>query len=431
MRYVRIGLCVLIAFAVAAFGAVEEWSQAVLEVGACLLLVYWSILVYWQRAEQIAVSPFFLPLSAFVLLIVAQIVFNTTASRYLTRVELQLFLTYLILLHLIGQAFQRSSHWRSLVWFLMSLGFVTSIFGILQHLTFNGKLYWFREMRYGGLPFGPYVNRNHFAGFAELLIPLALVPLVLGRVRRERLFVVVLLALVPTVALFLSASRGGIISFGVQLVILLLLLLLRRIRTRHMLLGGVVVLCSVLAVSWIGVQQVLQRFTTYKTLDVTASKRAAMARDTWHIFLDHPVMGTGLGTLQMVFPPYDTFYDGKIVNHSHNDYLELLAETGLLGGLCWLAFLGVLLLESLRGLENLQSSFNSALNLSGLIGCCGILVHSVVDFNLHIPANVLLFFVAAHLATARIQSDAASPPKEHSRRRRSGKHSATSVEQPV
>jgi O-antigen ligase len=431
MRIVRIGVCLLLAFAVIAFGAVEEWSQAVLEVGASLLLVYWAIKVYQRRSEQISVSPFFLPLTIFGLLILTQIVFHTTASRYLTRVELQLFFAYLIVLHLLAQSFQRTSQLRNLVWFLMSLGFVVSIFGILQHLTFNGKLYWFREMRYGGLPFGPYVNRNHFAGFAELLIPLALVPLVLGRVRRERLFVVALLALVPTIALFLSASRGGIISFSVELMILLLLLLLRRIRTKHMLVGGVVVLCSVLAVSWIGVQQVLERFASYKTLDVTASKRAAMSVDTWHIFLDHPILGTGLGTLQQVFPAYDTLYDGKIVNHTHNDYLELLAEAGILGGLCCAGFLGVLLLESLKGLDNLQSSFNSALNLSGLVGCCGILVHSLVDFNLHIPANALLFFVASHLATARIQTDAASLPKEHSHRRRSGKHSVSGVEQPV
>ena len=156
-----------------------------------------------------------------------------------------------------------------------------------------------------------------------------------------------------------------------------------------------------------------------------------MSHDSWRIFLDHPVLGTGLGTIQMVFPPYDSLYDGRVVNHSHNDYLEVLAETGILGGLCCAWFLTVLLLESLKGLENLQTSFNSALNLSGLIGCSGLLVHSLVDFNLHIPANALLFFVAAHLATVRIQSDAATLPKQSSRRRRSVKHSVREVEQPV
>ena len=403
MRFFRIAVCALLAFSVLAYGCVEEWSQAVLEICLAWLLVMWAIRQYRRHSEQVALSPLFVPLAALALLVFAQMAFHTTLSLYHTRVELQLLVAYLILLLLLTQAFYRSRHLRGLVWFLMSLGFFVSIFGILQHLTFNGKLYWFRVMRYGGLPFGPYVNRNHFAGFAELLIPIALVPLVLGKVRRERLFLVALFALVPIVALLLSASRGGIISLAVQIVILFLLLLVRRVRSKHILAGGMVVLCAVLAVSWIGVHQVLQRFTGYQSLEVTEGKRAAMRRDTWKIFLDHPLIGTGLGTLQMVFPRYDSLYDGKIVNHTHNDYLEALAETGVLGGLCCVWFLGLLLLDSLRGLAELGSSFGASLNLSGLVACCGLLIHSLVDFNLHIPANALLFVVAAHLATVRLQ----------------------------
>ena len=253
------------------------------------------------------------------------------------------------------------------------------------------------------MPFGPYVNRNHFAGFAELVIPVALVPLVLDKVRRERLFLVGLFTLAPIVALLLSASRGGIVSFAVQMVILFLLLLVRRIRSRYVLVGGLVVLCAAMTVSWIGVQQVLQRFSGMQTMEVTGSKRAAMREDTWRLFMDHPLLGTGLGTLEIVFPPYDSLYDGKVVDHAHNDYVEALAETGVVGGLCCAWFLGVVLLHSLKGLAEQGSSFGSVLNLTGLIGCSGMLVHSLVDFNLHIPANALLFFVSAHLAVARLE----------------------------
>jgi len=194
-------------------------------------------------------------------------------------------------------------------------------------------------------------------------------------------------------------------------VILFTLLFLRRIRSKHMLAGGVLVLVAILAVSAIGVQQVLQRFHDYKALDVSVGKRASMRHDTWHIFLDHPVLGTGLGTLQMVFPPYESFYDAKVVNHAHNDYVEALAETGVAGGLCCLWFIVVLFFESVRGLKELGTSFGAALNLSGLVGCCGLLVHSLVDFNLHIPANALLFCVAAHLATARGQTQVSGTPE--------------------
>ncbi len=402
MRFLRVGICCLLAFSVLSFGGVEEWSQAVLEVGAAILLVFWAIRQYRLEAEQLLIPPEFPPLCAFALVAAFQLVFQLTASPYYTRVELRLLITYLILLFLMSQAYTQKDHWRGFVWFLMTLGFVVSIFGILQYLTFNGKLYWFRVLRFGGLPFGPYVNRNHFAGFAEMVIPVALVPLVLGKVRRERLFLVALFALVPIVALLLSASRGGIVSFAVQMVILFLLLMIRRVRSKHMIVGGVVVLVAVMAVSWIGVQQVLERFAGIQTLEVSAGKRAAMRQDSWRIFLDHKWLGTGLGTFEMVDPPYDSVFDGRIVNHAHNDYLEALAETGVVGGLCCAWFLGVFLLSALKGIAELKGSFGSALNLSGLIACSGILVHSLVDFNLHIPANALLFFISAHLAAVRL-----------------------------
>src|SRR5271169_4455412 len=181
MRFFRVGICCLLAFAVLSFGAVEEWSQAVLEVGAAFLLVAWAIQQYRRKSEQLSIPSEFLPLFIFALVVVVQLVFHLTASRYYTRMELQLLITYLIVVFLMSQAFTRKGHWRDFVWFLMTLGFFVSLFGILQNLTFNGKLYWFRVMRFGGMPFGPYVNRDHFAGFAEIMIPVALVPLVLGR----------------------------------------------------------------------------------------------------------------------------------------------------------------------------------------------------------------------------------------------------------
>jgi O-antigen ligase len=143
-----------------------------------------------------------------------------------------------------------------------------------------------------------------------------------------------------------------------------------------------------------------------------------MRRDTWHIFLDHPFLGTGLGSLQIVFPPYETSYDGKIVNHTHNDYLEALSDTGILGGLCCAWFLGVLFTQSLNRSRQLNHSFSGALQLSGLVACCGFLVHSLADFNLHIPSNALLFFLMAHLATADIQQPDSSSLSSVSSRHR-------------
>ncbi|MGB9510307.1 MAG: hypothetical protein WBU20_01365, partial [Candidatus Acidiferrum sp.] len=118
MRFFRVGICCLVAFAVFAFGAVEEWSQAVLEVGAAILIVIWAIRQYRRREEQVSISEEWVPLCMFGLVIVAQLGLGLTASRYYTRVELQLLITYLIVLFLMSQAFQQRGHWRGFVWFL-------------------------------------------------------------------------------------------------------------------------------------------------------------------------------------------------------------------------------------------------------------------------------------------------------------------------
>ncbi len=410
MKFIRIGLCALVVFAVVSHGAVEDWARAVLEIGAALLFLAWAIGAYLTKEHQLVVSPLLLPLAALLLIAFGQLLFHHTASSYSTRMELQLLLAYILLLFLSAQAFRSLEDWRSFVWFVMGLGFFISLFGILQHLTFNGKLYWFREMRFGGIPFGPYVNRNHFAGFAELVIPLSLVPLVLGKVRRERWFLVSLFAVVPIGALVLSASRGGLISFFVELGVLFLWMILRRTLGKHLLTGGAVLFLAFLLVSWLGVQQLVERFSSMQSLEVTVGKRASMRADTWRIFLDHPWLGTGLGTIQIVFPAYETLYDGKIVNHSHNDYLEALAETGILGGLCCLWFLGILFFDSLRRFSEPVGAFASTVQLAGLIACLGLLTHSLVDFNLHIPSNALLFFLMANLATTEIRQSSSQIP---------------------
>jgi O-antigen ligase len=414
MKFVRIGICALVVFGVASHGAVEDWARAILETGAGLLFLAWAVWLYFHQEEQPVLSPLLPPLAAFALVVAGQWFFRRTASAYSTRVEFLLVLADLLLLFLAVQAFRTLQDWRGFVWFGMVFGFVVSLFAILQNLSSNGKLYWFREIRAGVLPFGPYVNRNHFAGFVELILPLSLVPIVMGRVRQQRRAVVGLLAVLPIAALFVSASRGGIVSFSVQVTLLLYLLLRRRRIGKRLLAVAAVLLVALVMVSWLGVGLLLERLSSFQSLEVTGGKRAAMRHGAWHIFLDHPLGGTGLATLQIVYPAFETLYDGKVVNHTHNDYLEALAETGVLGGLCCAWFIGVFLWESRKRFHDDNHSFAGTLRLSGFVASSGFLVHSLVDFNLHIPANALLFFLMAQLSTAEIQQPSPSTP--HSRR---------------
>src|ERR1700682_4895899 len=262
MKFLRVGICALVAFGVLAHGGVEDWSRAIFETGIGVLFLAWAVRASLHSEETILISPLLPPMAGFLLVVLAQLLFSISASPFNTRQEFTLLLADVIMVFLAVQAFRTLEDWRGFVWFVMSFGFLVAVFGILQHLTFNGKLYWFREMRYGGIPFGPYANRNHFAGFAELVIPVALVPLVLGKVRRERWLAVAIFALLPIVAIFLSASRGGILSFIAELGVLALLLVLRRTGGPHVFAGGVVLLLAFLLVSWLGVRQILERFSS-------------------------------------------------------------------------------------------------------------------------------------------------------------------------
>jgi O-antigen ligase len=99
------------------------------------------------------------------------------------------------------------------------------------------------------------------------------------------------------------------------------------------------------------------------------------------------------------------------VDHAHNDYLELLAETGIVGGLCALGFVVLLFRRALTNLQSDQSAFILAARTGALVACSGLLLHSLVDFNLHIPSNALLFALLAFLATSSLERQPTTSPR--------------------
>jgi O-antigen ligase len=400
VSFLRTGICVLAAFAVLAHGAVEPWSEAVLEIGAAILLLAWAVLMLTGEPPKIVWSPLLWPLLAFWGVAAFQLATGATAVAFLTRIDLLQYSALVALFFLCAQCYRTRAQWRNFVWFLLSLGFAVSLFAILQHFTFNGKLYWLRELQYGGIPFGPFVNRNHYAGLMELLIPPGLAILILGAERRDQLPLVTLFTLLPIGSLFLSASRGGIVSFVAEVVFLTILIVARRREKKALVAAAMVIMLSVLLVSWLGIGAALDRFANYKKLETSEGRRVEMLHDSMRIFYDHRVLGTGLGTLQEVFPAYESYYDGLIVNHSHNDYAETLAETGAVGGLCGFFFLALLFWNSWKILNSEGDPRNFSFHAGALVACLGLLVHGGVDFNFHIPSNLLIFLLQAALATS-------------------------------
>jgi O-antigen ligase len=400
MSVIRVGLLFLFAFSVLAFGAVEVWSGSILEIGASLVFIGWAALVFLDDRIKIYWNPLNWPLLGLFGIGLAQLFLHATPYPFLSRVELLKLAAYLLIFFLATQVFRERRDLTDLAWFLILLCFSVSLLGILQHFTSDAKIYGLRTLSGGGDPFGPFVNRNHFAGFVELTLPTGLALLIFRGLRRDIIPLTGLLTIVPVGAMILSGSRGGIVSFAFEVAVLALLARLRKAPEGPRLVALAIVGFAALAlVAWLGAGKALERFSTLHPGDVTLSRRASMARGAAHIFLAHPVKGSGLGSLVAVYPRYETLYDGYVVDHVHNDYMELLAEMGILGGLCGFVFLWILVREARKSFTAEQGHFSRAVHAGAIAALCGLLLHSLVDFNLHIPSNALLFLLQAHLST--------------------------------
>jgi O-antigen ligase len=147
-------------------------------------------------------------------------------------------------------------------------------------------------------------------------------------------------------------------------------------------------LVVVFAVILIGIKPVIERFSFAA---LTGEVRPVYFRNTAEIIKDFPIVGTGLGTYLYAYPMYEKKYSGDLLDHAHNDYLELLAEGGIVGGGLMIIFafgaLGVLFLRWARRNDH----FVRGVGLGCLAGIAAILIHSLTDFNLHITANAVLF----------------------------------------
>jgi O-antigen ligase len=400
-KIVLYGTFGLLMFGPLAFGAVEPWSIFILEAGALFLTLLW-LANQWLDGELIVHwNPLFLPMGAFGVLIAVQIVFRASAYAHDTFSSALLYLAYAMLCFLAAQSLRRSSQARIVAVIFVIYGFAVASLALLQGVASNGKLYWLRQPRMGGWIYGPYVNHNHYAGLMELLVP---IPLVLALTRltgdKERIAAGIAAA-VMTGTIFLSGSRGGMLAIFVEFLVLTVVVLRHKKTLRFAI--GLTAFAGVLIalLIWLGGKELTNRIGTISTearTELSGGVRLSIDRDSLRMFRAKPMLGWGLGTFPVVYPQFRSFYTNFFVNEAHNDYLQLLAELGLLGFATMGWFLIVLYRMAIRKQGNWTAEVTGALSLSCMLGVTGILVHSLFDFNLQVPANAALFYVFCTLA---------------------------------
>lgn len=298
---------------------------------------------------------------------------------------------------------------------------VLGAIAVIQRVTGSDSLLWIRPVPANSMPLGPFINPNHFAGFVELGI-LVVVGLALallaepgGRLTLEsvrsaivdrawalpRLLSLGAIAVVGTCGIVLSASRGAAMALFVGVCVLLPW---RRART-FVPVAAVLLLVGGLAVgvaAWLGREE-----STLQTAFFAQGQRdpsLALRSDVWgrtcRIILDHPWTGTGLGTFAHAYASYDREGEWLGTSQAHNDYLQLASESGLVGMLLvgWLvlAVARRVLWPALRPGSS-RPRWTTAALASAILA---MLLHSILEFNLQVPAVAALFAVLGGMLIA-------------------------------
>jgi O-antigen ligase len=383
------------------FGAVEPWAIFIVEAGTSLLCLMWVLQQAYASEIAITWNELFPPMLLFAGLIALQIITGHTSYRYDTGRVARLYCAYGTLCFLGVQLLKKKAQLKLLAIGVSAYGFVVAAFAVVQSFSSGGELYWFREPRQGGSIYGPYVNRSHYAGLMEMLTP---IPLILSFTRfpegNQRLLARTAAVLMAS-TIFLSQSRGGMVAFAVQMAVLAVIVAReKKGRTAATSLGIFLLLVAGVLV-WLGGSELNQRLISIHAeaaAEVAGGTRLDIFRDTLRMFPQKPILGWGLGTFPEVYPHYRTFFTNLYINQAHNDYLQLLVEMGALGFAAMLWFLGTVYYKALKKVGNWSSDHNGTLALIAMVGVTGILVHSLVDFNLQIPANAALFYVLCAMA---------------------------------
>lgn len=375
------------------FGATETWSLLMLETGAVAVFLLW-VAASWRHV-QLEIDLPTLVLVLFGLLVEVQR-FTTTVYSYATEQELLKISAYFLLFILARQLFQSHQHRSLLVNVLVLFGGAYALFAIAQKLQGNGYIYWMRATSTNSF-LGAYANKNHYAGLMEMLLPFALISAAKANSGMSMRALSAFLGSVMTASVFLSGSRTGILVIVIELMLFASLML----RSRERLISRVSIAISIAGVAlviWIAGSALANQVSALGAPATQASlfNRLQVFRDSIELVRQRPILGWGLGTFPIVYPPVATWYSDFVVNAAHNDYLQLLVESGTTGLALLLLFLVVVFHAGARRLFDVPSSTIAA----ALLGCIGLLLHSFTDFNLHVPANAAIFFALCGMICA-------------------------------
>ena len=446
----------LLAFMPLAFGAVHAWSEEVVVLLAGAIVICFLLRIAFFGAPGMIWSWAYVPLMLFVLIAVFQLVPlpvdvinllspNTAALKtellgdlpnadqvlepmtlsfypHATERDLRLVLALAGVFVVVLNVFRCPDQIKRLLMAITIIGGVVAVITLAQNIFGNGKIYWFVPTRYGGAHSGPFVNHSNFGQFMNLSIgaalgllcvklheifagrkstPAGIVEFLTSRAARSLWLLVIVMGLCVA-AVFISLTRGGVISMLAAIMFTTVLFTSRQSLRNHGWLMIVMALIAFICILYVGFDAVYDRLASLRDLDKAESGRLQILKDIWVMWTGFPIFGTGLGTHIVVYPMFDRSMITALAAHAENEYAQVAEETGILGLGLLIIFGIVVWVNFARNIRHSHSSIRLASYGLGF-GILAILVHSLSDFGQHLPANSVLsaIFCAILLVLAR------------------------------
>jgi O-antigen ligase len=459
---IEAGVLFLLVFTPLAYGTVEPWSEAIAELVVLGMGLVWVLGMLRDWEVRIELPPGWLPAYLLVVLVFLQawplpsalvgvvspwtLGLHQTAAAYVggsshlvplslaphstLREALKLGAVAAFFL-VCYNAYRTRAQVRRALWTMMITGGAISLFGIVQRMTWNGRLYWIgpeapHRQAFGPQAFGPFVNRAHFAGLATIIIAMAVTMLIgRGRPPRERshpafmsrwrslfegsLGVVLLVTMLLGGAVLIAGSRGGIIGLAATLLAMTVLAAGDRSRQRSV--GLVVCVGGVILVAgaWMGFEIVVYTATRFASETVTweGSMRILRWADTLKLIGQAPAVGTGLASFEGAFPVVRTIPYPARFTHAESDWVQMVSDTGIVGVVLAASAIGLLLWAGFRAWRASASPAERALRLGCLAAVIGTLVQAAPNYTLPVMSNQLYAALVASFLVASARGSGA------------------------
>ena len=423
-------------FSVIAFGGVDVWALGASALFVGLIVACWIADAFFKREFPFAADKLQIPLLGLILIGIIQLlplrsnsisdnllsvsaINSLSLASYSTRLAVIQLTVYFIFFAAAFVFINNDNRLRKTVLVVIIFSSLMAFYGILQRLANLEAIYGLRPF-YQAIPFASFINQHHFAALMEMTTGITL-GLLFGKATKnnKRIFLMIAVVIMGMAIIF-TGSRGGMFSLlGVIGFIIAANLLLKNSNTTNMpvvekqnfrrnfvFIGGGLAFIFILfsAVLLLGGDDSLLRGVGLQNADDISNGRFHFWHIAWQIFLDYPIFGAGLDAFGTAFTNYDTWNGTYRVEQAHNDYLQILADAGILGFSCVAAFIFLLFKQSLAIINDSKDSFRRGAAIGALAGCFGVLVHSFFDFPLRTPANAFCFLILTILATVSIKS---------------------------